>query len=105
MLPWVAALVFGFVGGIALHSWYRRRKDRRIAARRRVEAPNSAHVSQLVKQRERQERWSGIVLSALHPLNRTEVEHLLRLVQTGGERALSERERTFLDALTERRES
>ncbi len=102
MFPWIAALVFGVMSGIALHAWYRRRKDRRVAAQRVVEAPNSSHVSQLVRQRERRDRWSGIVLAALHPLNRGEVEHLLGVVQAGGEKALSEQERTFLDTLSER---
>ncbi len=99
MLPWLIALVAGFAGGVGLHAWYRRRRDRRIAARRVVEAPNSSYVSDLVLRRERHDRWAGIVLAALHPLNRDEVEHLMDIVKARGESGLSERQRTFLDTL------
>ena len=101
MMPWIAGLAVGLLCGFALHATYQRQKARRVAERRVVEAPNSTYASALVRGRERQDRWSQIVLSALHPLNRGEVEHLIRIVTTQGETALSERERTFLDTLSE----
>lgn len=100
MVQWLSALFLGVVTGLTLHVLFRRWRQKRKAARRVVEAPNSAYVSELVIQRERRERWSRIALSGLHPLNRTEVEDLLRIVKQHGERGLSERQRTFLDTLS-----
>lgn len=101
MVPWLVAFLVGVVGGIALHGILRRRKERRIAERRVVEAPNSAHTSELARLRSRAERWRQIALVRLHPLNRREVEHLLGIVATHGATALGERERAFLDAFTD----
>ena len=44
--------------------------------------------------------WKTIELSALHPLNRSEVERLLLLADTTGVHALSKRDRIFLDNMT-----
>jgi hypothetical protein len=62
-----------------------------------VEAPNSHHSSQGVRNHEDRERWSRIDLSALHPLNREEVQRLLDVVQAHGVAGLSPKDRLFLD--------
>ena len=102
MLPWLAAFLVGVFGGVALHGVYRRRREQRIARRRIVEAPNSAHTSELARLRARADRWRRIALGRLHPLNRAEVEHLLAIVDAQGATSLGERERAFLDAFTDR---
>lgn len=102
MTPWFAALLVGAAAGILIHSLYRNWRAKRTRVRR-VEGPNSAYTSALVRQGERRERWHRIAMNTLHPLNRTEVEHLLQLVAQGGVDALNERQRTFLDTLADRR--
>jgi hypothetical protein len=97
LLPAVALLV---TGGIAARVWYRRRRQARIAARRRVEAPNSHYSSAGVQNQVDRERWGGIKLGALHPLNREEVTRLLEMVDEDGVKVLSPRDRLFLDNMT-----
>lgn len=94
------ALVLTAVGGVGLRLWYRSWRRRRIAARRRVEAPNSHYSSRLVRDQEDRERWGDIDLSRLHPLNRDEVQRLLDAVDSEGIRILSSKERLFLDNMT-----
>jgi hypothetical protein len=74
----------------------RRRRQRRV-----VEAPNSHHTWQKVRERELCERWRNIALDRMHPINRDEVVRLLDIVQVGGPDALRPRERTFLDYMAE----
>jgi hypothetical protein len=62
-----------------------------------VEAPNSQYSSQGVRNHEDRERWAGIELGALHPLNRDEVQRLLGVVDADGIAALSRKDRVFLD--------
>jgi len=85
---------------MGLRLWYLRWRARKIAARRRVELPNSHYSSQLVQNQLDRERWQDLNLSRLHPVNREEVERLLSMVDALGVDALSPRERVFLDHLT-----
>lgn len=91
------AALFMVLGGVVLRIWYRRRRARRIAARRRVEAPNSHYSSQGVRNHEDRERWHEINLVGLHPLNQEEVSRLLEIVDANGVGVLSPKERLFLD--------
>lgn len=94
------AAVVAVIGGFALRIWYRRRRQRRIEANRRVEAPNSHYSSQGVRHQEDRERWRGINLGKLHPLNRDEVTRLLDVVDEDGVSSLSPKDRLFLDNMT-----
>jgi len=93
-------LVVLSVGGVALRVWYRRWRRRKTAEQRRVEAPNSHYSSAGVRNQEDRERWGGIPLSQLHPLNRDEVARLLHVVDEDGVKSLSRRDRLFLDNMT-----
>ena len=97
LLPALAALV---VGGIALRIWYRRWRRAKIVANRRVEAPNSHYSSTGVQNQVDRERWGGIQMNVLHPLNQEEVMRLLELVDEDGVKSLSPRDRLFLDNMT-----
>ncbi|MDH3271462.1 MAG: hypothetical protein OEN56_09035 [Gemmatimonadota bacterium] len=88
------------VGGLALRLWYRQWRQRRIEANRRVEAPNSHYSSAGVRQQEDRDRWHGINVGRLHPLNRDEVLRLLDIVDEDGVSSLSRRDRLFLDNMT-----
>jgi hypothetical protein len=101
-IPAVAALV---ATGVALRLWYTGWRRRRIAARRRVEAPNSQYSSQGVRNYEDRERWGRIDLTRLHPLNRDEVQRLLDVVDAQGIAALSTKDRLFLDNMALERRS
>lgn len=80
----------------------RRAMQRHVKAKTRVvEAPNSAFASELVRHRERADRWRDIEPGRLHPLNRREVERLMKIVSASGVTALSERDLVFLDHLSE----
>ena len=97
LLPTAVAAV---VGGIVLRIWYRRWRQRRIEANRRVEAPNSHYASQGVRHQEDRERWGRINLGRLHPLNREEVVRLLEVADEDGVSSLSAKDRLFLDNMT-----
>ena len=88
------------VGGVGLRVWYRRWRSKRIAARRVVERPNSYYSSQGVQNQVDRDRWGGINLHALHPLNQDEVQRLLMLIDREGISALSKKDRMFLDNMT-----
>lgn len=98
---WVPGVVLAvLMGGVALRVGYRAWRRRRIASRRRVEAPNSHYSSQGVRNQEDRERWGSIPVERLHPLNQEEVERLLRRIDNDGIQALSPRDRLFLDNMT-----
>jgi hypothetical protein len=97
LFPALAVLV---TGGIALRFWYRHWRARKIAENRRVEAPNSHYSSKGVQNQVDRERWGGINLPSLHPLNQEEVLRLLDVVDEDGVRSLSPRDRLFLDNMT-----
>jgi hypothetical protein len=98
---WMFGLFMAMVvGGIALRAAWIARKRRKIAERRRVEAPNSHYSSLGVRNQEDRERWGSIELDRLHPLNQEEVERLLRRIDHDGVQTLSPRDRLFLDNMT-----
>ena len=90
----------GITVTVAARFWYRAWRRRRIAERRRVEAPNSHYSSQLVRNQEDRERWGRINMGVLHPLNRDEVQRLLDMVDQEGIKAISAKDRLFLDNMT-----
>jgi hypothetical protein len=94
------ALLVLIAGGVGLRLWLRSWRQRRIAARRRVEAPNSHYSSLGVRQLEDRERWGRIDVQHLHPINRQEVRRLLDVVDANGVGVLSAKERLFLDNMT-----
>ena len=94
------ALLLLIASGVAVRVWLRRLREQRLASRRRVEAPNSHYSSEGVREQEDQQRWQGIDLPGLHPLNREEVARLLEIVDVDGAGMLSMRERLFLDNMT-----
>lgn len=97
ILPALAVLV---VGGIGARVWYVGWRKQRLAARRRIEAPNSHYSSTGVRNQEDRERWGDIELPELHPLNADEVTRLLGVVDVDGIRSLSPKDRLFLDNMT-----
>ena len=96
----IPAALVAVVGVVGLRVWYKRWRERRIASRRRVEKPNSHYSSEGVRQQEDRERWQGIPVRTLHPINQDEVQRLLDLVDDEGVEVLSSRERLFLDNMT-----
>lgn len=100
MNSWLPALLAGVVLGVGLRIWYRSWRKRRIAARRRVELPNSAYSSEGVRHQEDRARWERIPMGRLHPLNRDEVQRLLDMVDQDGIKAISSKDRLFLDNMT-----
>jgi hypothetical protein len=94
------ALVVLIAGSVGLRLWLLRLRERRIASRRRVEAPNSHYSSLGVRQLQDRERWGRIDVQHLHPLNRDEVRRLLEVVDANGVGVLSSKERLFLDNMT-----
>ena len=97
LLPTVIVLA---IGGVSLRLWYKSWRRRKIAASRRVEAPNSHYSSKGVRNQEDRERWGDITMGKLHPLNRDEVSRLLHVVDADGVKSLSPRDRLFLDNMT-----
>lgn len=100
MIYLLPALLAGVVAGFTLRMWLVNRRRRLIEANRRVEAPNSHYSSQGVRDLEDRERWGGINMGTLHPLNRDEVSRLLSLVDEEGIHAISGKDRLFLDNMT-----
>jgi len=100
MVLWISAILTGFLLSLGLRAWYKRWRRRRTARRRVVEKPNSSYSSDLVRHQVDREMWGKVKLDRLHPLNRTEVERLLELVDTRGPDALSPRDRLFLENMT-----
>jgi len=100
MTFWISAIGFSALAFAGGRIWYRRWRARKVAARRRVELPNSHFSSRLVRNQLDRERWQDLNLSSLHPVNREEVERLLAMVDALGVDSLSPRERVFLDHLT-----
>jgi hypothetical protein len=101
MSVWLSGLTMAMVvGGFGLRLWFRTRRRRRIASRRRVEAPNSYYSAPGVRNQEDRERWGSIDLRRLHPLNQEEVDRLLRRIDDDGIHAISPKDRLFLDNMT-----
>jgi len=100
MSGWVIPFLVGIALGVALRMWLQAWQRRRMPPQRRVELPNSAYSAPGVRNQEDRERWGRIDVQRLHPLNRDEVQRLLDLVDREGIRALSSKERHFLDNMT-----
>lgn len=100
MIIWIEATVALVIGGVAFKLWYRHWRAKKIASARRVERPNSDYSSAGVRNQEDRERWAGITLPKLHPLNQEEVHRLLLVVDSDGIHALSPKDRLFLDNMT-----
>jgi hypothetical protein len=97
LMPLLAGVA---VGGLGLAAWLASRRRRHVAAELRVEAPNSHYSSRGVRERDDRERWGGIDLGHLHPLNQDEVRRLLALVDIQGVGVLTGKDRVFLDNMT-----
>jgi hypothetical protein len=100
MIIWIEVAAALVVGVVACRLWYRHWREKKIAAARRVEVPNSDYSSAGVRNQEDRERWGGITLPKLHPLNQEEVQRLLLVVDSNGVHALSPKDRLFLDNMT-----
>ena len=101
MALWISALlvVTGFGLGLGIRRRDQVRRRELMARQRRVEQPNSFYSAPGVRRLTALERWGGIPVERLHPVNRDEVSRLLRLVESAGPDVLSSRERQFLDTL------
>jgi len=97
---WIAVLTSVVLAATTLRLWLRQRRERRIAARRRVEAPNSSYSSLGVRNQEDRQRWGDINMPTLHPINQEEVSRLLSVVDSDGITSLSRKDRMFLDNMT-----
>jgi hypothetical protein len=100
MVFWIGAFFLGAVGAFGIRLWYRRFRARRVAEKRIVEKPNSFYSSALVKNQVDRERWGGLDLGKLHPINREEVERLLAVADVQGLDSLSAKDRLFLENMT-----
>ena len=81
--------------------WVLYRKARKAQKQRRVEAPNSQYKSPYVLDLEAKDRWESLDLSLLHEVNREEMELVLAKLRATNVRALTPRERAFLDRMVE----
>jgi len=99
MVLWISALLFLTTAGVGLTVQRRAQRRRREARQRRVEQPNSYYSAPGVQRLADLERWGGIDLDWLHPLNRDEVRRLLRRARGAGADVLSAKERQFLDTM------
>jgi hypothetical protein len=97
LMPLLAGLA---VGGLGIAAWFASRRRRHEASARRVEAPNSHYASRGVVERDDRERWSGIDLARLHPINQDEVRRLLSMADVDGVAVLTGKDRVFLDNMT-----
>ena len=100
MSLWLPSVFVVVAGGVGLRFWYRSWHQRKVASRRRREAPNSHYSSAGVRSQEDRERWGGIGLEGLHPLNQEEVVRLLRVADADGVGSLGPKDRLFLDNMT-----
>ena len=81
--------------------WVLYRRARKAQKQRRVEAPNSQYKSPYVLDLEARDRWESLDLSLLHEVNREEMELVLAKLRATNVRALTPRERAFLDRMVE----
>lgn len=97
MTFWISALliVTGLGAGLRIRAWRGRRAT--ASREREVEKPNSSFSAPGVRVLVDLERWEGIPLEGLHPINRDEVDRLLQQARATGSDTLSVEERRFLD--------
>ena len=101
MAIWIMTAALAVLGVVGFRIWYQRWRKRRIEERRIVERPNSFYSSILVRDQIDRQRWGKVDLSRVHPVNRDEVERLLAVADVQGPQALTQRERLFLETMTE----
>ena len=89
MNPILPIVITMLLSSFALRMWQRHRERRRIAGHRRVEASTSPYAARVVRNREDRERWDGVDLRGLHPLNGDQVLRLLTVTDVDGVKALS----------------
>jgi|GEM_PF-4858287 len=65
------------------------------------EAQDALERSRWLVEMDRKERWEGLDLERLHPVNREEVEVLLERLDGASTHTLSDAERAFLDRMVE----
>jgi len=100
MLTWIPiGLMALILGGFWVRHTVRKRKERRIAARRVIERPNSYYASESVRNQEDAEWWAKIDMERLHPVNRDYVDRLLVKVRSAGVDSLNRDERAFLERM------
>jgi membrane associated rhomboid family serine protease len=86
----------GFAGGWLFLRW----RGRRIAARRLGPRGPSTLDRVSGKTRREVESWRAIPLDRLHPINREEVERILRKLDAHGDRSLTPDERAFMNRMS-----
>lgn len=87
----------GFVGGWLFLAWHQRHTR---SWQRRV-TPSPTTIQRLtIQTRQDTERWRAISLEQLHPINREEVERVLRKLEVHGVSSLTQDERAFLDRMS-----
>ena len=92
---------FAHVGGAAFGFAFLKWRDwRRGATRRDFQKRVQETSSSSLSDKGALQRWETIDTTALHELNRAEVELLLRKARALGVRALTPDERAFLDRMT-----
>lgn len=95
----IATGLLAAVAGLALSTFLRQLRQRRRAARRRIEQPNSHYAAAGVVRRMDRERWAALLDVDMHPINRAELERLLNQVDAAGVDSLSAAGRQYLDNL------
>jgi len=92
---------FAHLGGLAVGGGYLKWRDWHTGKDKRDFQRQMQHTPSMEgSDREARARWSSIELSAIHELNRSEVEGLLTRVDAEGAKSLSTEERTFLDRMS-----
>lgn len=90
----------GFAGGWAFLAWHKRRVKSWHKGPTQGHSAASATIQRLAAQvRHDSERWKTIPLDQLHPINREEVERVLRKLELHGVSSLTQDERAFLDRM------
>jgi hypothetical protein len=102
MTTWLPASILGLiVGATVARFFYVRWKERKIAAQRRVERPNSHYDAKGVKDQRDHERWEDMDMDRLHEVNREYARELLDRVRALGVDHLRPDERDFLDRIAQ----
>jgi membrane associated rhomboid family serine protease len=92
---------FAHLGGLAVGGGYLKWRDWHTGKDKRDFQRQMQHTPSMEgSDREARARWSSIELSAIHELNRSEVEGLLTRVDAEGAKSLSTEERAFLDRMS-----
>ena len=84
----------GFLGGLLYLTWVDRRSPSRRFREKAAPAPRTSASTADI------ERWRTIRQDTMHPLNREELERLLRKITQDGASRLTPDERAFLDRMS-----